>query len=355
MVLSKPPKIDFALPLRECDAQSLDDRIYGPFESRLLFRAAQRCGMAAGDILRNSQIRPEQLDDAAVRISARQRLSLYHNILAGCDDPGIFLRAGDAATVCSFGLWGYVLMSSNNYLNAIHVAFKYLKLTGPLLDKTFDVDSGIAMFEAKDRLLLGPLLQPVVDFWFAFVVRLSREVTRDAFAPAGIELEFSKPAHGDDYESMFGCPVLFEAGQNRVCFDAGNLAIPLPRADALSYQICEGMCATMLKEMEMTTGPAREVRDLLLSLPGDFPSLPEVARQLYTTPRTLRRKLAEQGTSYQQILNDVRKSLALKFLRETRLSMDEIAERVGFSDSRNFRHAFKKWTDSTPSSHRAQH
>ena len=311
--------------------------------------------MASEEILRDSQIRPEQLRDPAARVSARQRLALYRNIFEGCGDPTLFLRAGNAATVCSFGIWGYALMSSSNYLDAVHIAFKYLKLTGPLLEKTFDVEDGTAIFEGKDQMFLGPLLQPVVDFWFAFSVRISKEITQNAFTPERIELSFPEPAHRDAYEELFDCPVFFGTSRNRICFGVDNLAIALPRADTLSFQICDELCATMLKEMKLATGPAREVRDLLLRTPSNFPSLPDVADRLYTTPRTLRRKLAEQGTSYQQILNDVRKSLAIKFLRETRLSLDEIAERVGFSDSRNFRQAFKKWTDTTPSSHRARH
>ena len=352
--LPDAPHISFALPLREQDAQNLDDRIYGPFESRLLVKAAEGCGMASDEILRDSQVRPEQLRDPAARVSARQRLTVYRNIHEGCGDPTIFLRAGNAATVCSFGIWGYALLSSNSYLDAIHIAFKYLRVTGPLLEKTFDVENGMAMFEGRDRLVLGPLLQPVVDFWFAFSVRISKEITQNAFAPERIELSFREPLHGKAYEELFECPVFFGANRNRICFGVDNLTIALPRADTLSFQICEELCATMLKEMKMATGPAREVRDLILRTPSDFPSLPAVAACLYTTPRTLRRKLAEQGTSYQQILNDVRKSLAIKFLRETQLSMEEIAERVGFSDSRNFRQAFKKWTDTTPSSHRAR-
>jgi AraC-like DNA-binding protein len=286
-------------------------------------------------------------------MSARQRLRIYQNIFDGCDDRMVFLMAGDAATVCTFGIWGYALMSSSTYLDAIHIAFKYLQLTGPLLEKSFDVEGDMAMFEGEDALLLGPLLQPVIDFWFAFTVRVSREVTQNAFMPERIELSIPAPAHRDAYERLFGCPVLFGGEKNRVCFGVENLTIALPRADTLSFQICDELCATMLKDMKMATGPAREVRDLILRTPSDFPSLSEVAAQLFTTPRTLRRKLADQGTSYQQILNDVRKSLAIKFLRETQLSMEEIAERVGFSDSRNFRQAFKKWTDTTPSSHRA--
>jgi AraC-like DNA-binding protein len=353
--LPHSPPIEFSLPLREQDAPGLDDRIYGPFESRLLFKAATASGMQDREILEGSQVSAERLRDAAARLSARQRLRIYQNIFEGCNDPTVFLAAGDAATVCTFGIWGYALMSSSSYLDAIHIAFKYLTLTGPLLEKSFDVEGDTAMFEAKDTLLLGPLLQPVVDFWFAFTVRISKEVTKNAFVPERIELSIPEPAHWDAYAKLFGCPVLFGTARNRVCFGVDNLAIVLPRADTLSFQICDQLCASMLKEMKMATGPAREVRDLILRTPSDFPSLSEVANQLYTTPRTLRRKLADQGTSYQQILNDVRKSLAIKFLRETQLSMDEIAERVGFSDSRNFRQAFKKWTDTTPSSHRTAH
>jgi AraC-like DNA-binding protein len=351
--LTDLPAIGFPLPLHEADSQDLDDKIYGPFESRLLVNAASACGVSTQAALSGSQIRPEQLGDASARISARQRLTVYRNIFENCDDYRVFLRAGDSATVCSFGIWGYALMSSSTYLDAIHMAFKYLKLTGPLLEKSFDIEGDTAMFEGKDQLGLGPLLQPVIDFWFAFTLRISREVTQNVFTPDRVELSIPKPARGEAHEQVFGCPVQFNSGRNRICFNVENLSIALPRADTLSFQICDGLCASTLKEMKVAGGPAREVRDLILRNPGDFPSLPAVADQLYTTPRTLRRKLAEQGTSYQQILNDVRKSLAIKFLRETRLSMDEIAERVGFSDSRNFRQAFKKWTDTTPSSHRA--
>jgi AraC-like DNA-binding protein len=350
--LTNLPATDFTLPLRERDTQDLDDRVYGPFESRLLFKAATAGGLATVDILRDSHIRPEQLLDPAARISARQRLTVYRNIFERCDDPTVFLRAGHAATVCSFGIWGYALMSSSTLLDAIHIGFKYLRLTGPLLEKSFDLEDGLAIFEANDRLILGPLLQPVIDFWFAFTLRICREVTQNGFIPERIELAIPQPSYSAVYENLLGGPVVFGADRNRIYFSTDLLGTELPRADTLSFHICEELCATLLNEMKTATGPVREVRDLILRNPSDFPSLSEVAGRLYTTPRTLRRKLADQGTSYQQILNDVRKSLAVKFLRETQLSMDEIAERVGFSDSRNFRQAFKRWTDTTPSSHR---
>lgn len=346
----------FTLPLVESlTIQNMDDKLYAPFEVNLLLNAAADQKISSQKVLANSHITVDQLDDTATRISMRQRLVVYQNILDSCDDPSIFLKAGSDATVCSFGVWGYVLLSSNTILDAIHMAFKYLKLTGPLLRKTFDIDEDHAFFEAEDILLLGPLLQPVIDFWYAFSFKTSMEISKGSFVLEHIYLTFPEPEYKSSYEAIFKCPVTFNSDRNRMCFSRHILELELPRANPLSFQICTDMCATMVREMKNISGPAKEVRDLILLTPNYFPTFKDIAGQLFMTPRTLRRKLADQGTSYQQILNETRKHLAIKFLRETNLSMDQIAERVGFSDARNFRHAFKKWTDSTPSSHRARH
>ncbi|MGB6055137.1 MAG: helix-turn-helix transcriptional regulator [Burkholderiaceae bacterium] len=87
--------------------------------------------------------------------------------------------------------------------------------------------------------------------------------------------------------------------------------------------------------------------------PGRFPEIDAVARQLHMTGRTLRRKLQAQGVSYQSILTDVRRQLALGYLRKTRMSVEDIAAALGFSDAANFRHAFKKWTGRTPGEYRS--
>jgi len=345
----------FSLPLVENLAiRSMDDKLYPPFEINLLVKAAVAQNVAVSSILAGSNILAEQLEDPATRTSMRQRLLVYQNMLDCCDDPAVFLQAGSQATVCSFGAWGYALLSSNTFLDGIFMAFKYLKLTGPLLRKSFDIEENHAYFEAEDSLLLGPLLRPAIDFWFAFIYKTSREVSKGAFELEQLCLAFPEPEYRSSYEAIFNCPVSFNADTNRMCFSPHNLELKLPSADPLSFQTCAKLCAAMIQDMESISGPAKEVRDLILLTPNYFPTFKEVSNRLYITPRTLRRRLADQGTSYQQILNETRKHLAIKFLRETSMSMDQIAERVGFSDARNFRQAFKKWTDTTPSSHRVR-
>lgn len=350
------PTIKFTLPLVESLAvQSMDDKLYIPFEANLLLKAAMDQDINPSKILANSHITLDQLKDPATRISMRQRLIVYQNMFDCCNDPSIFLKAGSKTTISSFGVYGYVLLSSNTFLDAIEVAFKHLKITGPLIRKSFDIEANHAFFGARDLLLLGPLLRPVIDFWFAFTYKLSMEISKSEFKIEALHLTFPEPAYKRSYEATFNCPVTFNADKNRMYFGLQNLGLVLPRADPLSFKICDSLCRKMVEDMEHVSGPSKDVRDLILSTPNYFPTLDEIASQLFVTARTLRRRLTDQGTSYQQILNETRKGLALKFLRETNLNMDQIAERIGFSDARNFRHAFKKWTDSTPSSHRAGH
>jgi AraC-like DNA-binding protein len=97
---------------------------------------------------------------------------------------------------------------------------------------------------------------------------------------------------------------------------------------------------------------AGEVYQIIASTPGHSPSMEDIANRLATTVRTLHRKLLAEGASFTQILDDVRCNLAKEYLRSTKLSTEDISELVGFSEAANFRHAFQRWTGSTPARYR---
>lgn len=112
-------------------------------------------------------------------------------------------------------------------------------------------------------------------------------------------------------------------------------------------------CDQLLAELRTASGLASRVSGMLMQSPGRFPDIESIALRLHMTARTLRRKLQAQGVSYQTMLTDVRRQLAISYLRKTRISIEDIAAALGFSDAANFRHAFKKWTGRTPGEYRS--
>jgi len=109
------------------------------------------------------------------------------------------------------------------------------------------------------------------------------------------------------------------------------------------------MCEQVLAEVNRGGGAAAEVRRRLIERPGHYPNIELIAEELSIHPRALRRRLEAEGTSYRDILAEVRRCLAMEYLRKTHMTNEEIASRLGYSDATNFRHAFLRWTGKSPS------
>jgi AraC-like DNA-binding protein len=142
--------------------------------------------------------------------------------------------------------------------------------------------------------------------------------------------------------------VEFDAGVMQWEFDAALLSLPLPNANPITADVCASFCARMLEDIGQEHALVKTIKEACLNRMDDLPRAEQMAEQLHLSTRTLHRRLVDAGTSYQAIIDRIRERLAIEFLERTDLSVDEIAERSGFSDVSNFRKAFKKWTGQTP-------
>ncbi len=154
------------------------------------------------------------------------------------------------------------------------------------------------------------------------------------------------------YRTLFRCPVQFKQPVDQLRFSTRWLAEPMPFADPITNAMAREMCEKSLAEVNEAGGTAADIRRILIEQPGRFPSIETMADELDLNPRTLRRKLEAEETSYRVILAEVRMRLALDYLRETTMTNEEIASRLGYSDAANFRHAFARWTGKSPSEYR---
>ncbi|RZI44714.1 AraC family transcriptional regulator [Herbaspirillum sp. HC18] len=335
----------------------IDDHIEPPHKIAVLAEILAEEGVTAEQVLTGSGIDASQVLAPATRVSVRQLLTVCGNVLRLSKDPGIAIKAGKRIHITHFGLYGYALLSSATPREAIEFAIKYRPLAATLLGLRFNETADEAVWEFSDVLSLGTdsdLFRFVLEFQLGTLLSVHGDILGRQAAPLEIRVAYPAPPHADVYEELLGCPVLFGQERNEMRFSRAWLEQKLTFANPITSALVRATCDQLLTELKNSSGIAGEVFNMLMAQPGRFPDVDTVANRLNMTSRTLRRKLQAQDTSYQNILTEVRKQLALDYLRKTRMSAEDIAAALGFSDAANFRHAFKKWTGKTPSELRAE-
>jgi len=305
-------------------------------------------GVKAAQLLEGTGLQARQLDDAQARMSHRQKIAILRNVRRLSRVPEVGLRAGARQRLSDFGVYGYALASSATFGEAVQLGIQHVRLAGPVLEKRWRLEGDTAVFEGHDAMALGEVLPLATEFWFSSILKLGACILEAPMATRLLLLPYARPSYGDAYEAAFGCPVRFDAKVMELHFDASNFAEPCPNANPITADLCAKFCEGLLQAMPDQSPLSRTIRVACLDSRGSFPTAEAMARQLGHSVRTLHRRLADEGTNYQEIVDQVRRSLALEFLQNTSLTVEEIAERVGFSEASNFRKAFKRWTGQVP-------
>jgi AraC-like DNA-binding protein len=153
------------------------------------------------------------------------------------------------------------------------------------------------------------------------------------------------------YEEHLGCQVELGHHQNEILFDKSIAELVQPRKDPAFSQHCLDECKKIIGRLKQRSEIVSRIREIILAEPGYFPTATEVAQTLECTTRTLRRKLSNEGANYQTILNEIRLEIAKDYLN-SRLSIEKIAEMLGFSEASAFSNAFKTWESISPKEYR---
>ena len=173
----------------------------------------------------------------------------------------------------------------------------------------------------------------------------------EPFKPTEIWLAYAAPTHSARYEDTFQCPVQFEQSAN-IMWAREPTDRPLKTSDPIMAQTCLKMVQDVISQHSGEPDFIHRMREILLEKPGEIPDLNEASARLSVSARTLRRRLAQLGTSFKQLTQEVRRDLALDYLRSTPLNVDQISHLLGYTETTNFRRAFKQWTGKPPSAFR---
>lgn len=299
-----------------------------------------------------ARVRPEVLDSPNGRLSFLDFNQLTYSAQALCGEPALGLVLGQRLNVSAHGILGYAVLSSANLGKAIQFALKYYRVLGLAYELELVLDDGRAELRAVESMPLGAASVFAAEGLMATLYSIACFLVGEPLQDVRVGFAYPPPAHARRYAEVFGVAAEFEQPWHWLSMPSEYLERPMALANPATVQMCEQQCEALLATLDVQEGLLTRVRRLLLARPGDFPDLEQAARELHTSGRSLRWHLSSLGTTYQQVLDDVRKRLALQYLTTTQLPLYEIALLLGFNDSSNFRRAFRKWTGKLPSDYR---
>lgn len=287
---------------------------------------------------------------AALRVSYRQGSAVIRSALELTGDERLGLRSGAAQHLTAWGLLGFALMACDTLRHAIEIGVKYQSLSGAMVMwSAGEVEDGFALrVDLPDPSLDPGVAVFLIDEAFASVVTLTRLSVGPAFAPARVEFTYRAPRDVGVFTELFSCPVSFGAPRNRLTFSPLWSRTAMPGRDPVVY-------ASTLELLEAQLAPRRERQELLevleVSIAQSLPAVPsfaEQARRHAASERTLRRRLADCGTTYEAVVDGVRHERVEQLLRRPELTLRDIAHQSGFADERALRRAVRRWHGLAP-------
>ena len=286
-------------------------------------------------------------------VTAAQERAVIRAVVAATGRRDLSLMAGRRHRVPMFGFWGLALACSPTLGSAARVGLEYSELTHTVLHWTIRRGGPVASLTMRPARPLDDLEVFLVERDAAAVASLLEELLGERGILREARFAYPAPPWRDSYAEAFSCPVTFGAERHELRIDAHVLELPLPGGDPATAAAAEAQCRRLLERLGPGGGLTTRLRRLLLASRGMLPGQADAAAQLGLSERTLRRRLAGEGSSFREVADRVRSELVSGYLEDTSLPLDEIAARTGFSDGANLSHAFRRWTGQTPGQWRA--
>ncbi len=323
-----------------------------------LIRYAERQGADPVELACRARLNPAALADPDARLPVAAYLDLVSEAKAMLDDPALALHYAETVLMSDVSIVGLIMEASAT----IGEAYLQLRRYGRLaMEVDTTIDGGrFELVTENDRLYL-------IDRWPA--PEGVRELTEMAFASLvcgprrflaqspvlSVQFAYPAPAYLAEYERVFACPLEFDALRNALEMHPEALTWRVAQNPSYVFGMLTERADRLLLSLDLTRTTARRVEAILMTVlhQGDI-SAEDIAQELGFSRQTLFRRLRDEGTTFSDILKNLRQRLAIDYLRAGKASANEIAYLVGFSDAAAFSRAFKKWTGKTPGVYRSE-
>jgi AraC-like DNA-binding protein len=311
-----------------------------------------RWGVSRDRLLDGTGVTAADLEQPEGRLSLATVEDVVERARQLTGEPALGLFLGMQMRISAHGYLGFAAMTAASVREAIEVGIRYTPTRTTALRLLLEVDGEEASLVVEELADLGRardviILALLVGIWQIGQALTGQELrgTADVGLPA--------PPWVRRFEKLMP-QVRFGRARHRLMFDARLLELPLMMADAAAMKLARDQCERQLDAVASEAGLRGRVRTELATLGTGFRSLETVAARLHVSPRTLKRRLAAEGTGFSELLEQERHARAVQLLSQAEPSLEEVASRLGYSDLANFTRAFRRWTGHPPGAFRRQ-
>jgi AraC-like DNA-binding protein len=318
---------------------------------RAFVDALERLGYEVTSLLTGAGIRRTELDDPDTMIPSWACDAIFGRACEQRRHPNLGAHLGATTPIGAYPLLDYLVVTSDTVGGALEQLVRYFHLVNAPFRLAIADDGDVV------RLVIHAATAFAAEYETSIVVHHIGEETEHRLRPMCVNLQH-EPANLADLERLLGCRVRAPSPWTGVEFSKQSLRLPLRRRDPVLRAVLEGHAATVATRSLTSEDPSTvaRVRSALAScLPRGVPEIGVIARQLAVSPRTLQRRLAAEGVSYQQLVDLVRREAAERLLRDASLAIGEVGYLLGFSEPSAFHRAFKRWHGVTPQQYRTGH
>jgi AraC-like DNA-binding protein len=320
---------------------------------RVLMRLLERHGIDPERFVRAGGYSTDVFRDPSARLPSRALDQAALGAAALIPNPGFALGAARCWHPSDLGAFGFAWLASSTLQTALQRLERYGLIIGEKARFKLEADPrglrGVLDMRRQD-VLVSAL---AVDFGFALVIDMCRMNFGAALRPLEVTLQRSPPGDARPWHLFFGGRVLFGAARDSFLLARADVESPLPIANRQIAGTLDAILAKQLADLDRSNVTARTRAALLDRLASGEPPEDEIARSLHMSRRTLQRKLAEADLTYQRLVDETRRDLALRYIDDPAKSVTELTFLLGFSGQSAFTRAFRRWTGVSPTGYRA--
>jgi AraC-like DNA-binding protein len=319
---------------------------------QILDRLMRRHGLDPADVFARHGIDHALLAEPNARLPAAATDAVVHAMAAAIPDPAFGLEAAQCWHPTHFGALGHAWLASSTLRRGLERLQRYWQLLG--------LRTAISLREEPEGLLLvleNPRADPVVaaittDLGFSVLVDMCRMNTGRAFSPLRVHLIRPEPPDRRPFDTFYACPIRFGQQERSLLLARDAIDAQLPTSNRQLAGLLDRVLAEELARLDRSDVAARCKALLLRRLASGEVTATQAGRELAMSRRTLHRKLAEAGTTWQQLVDETRRDLALRMIEDPRRSIGEITFELGFSQQSAFARAFRRWSGTSPTQYR---